>query len=109
MKLATLAQTSWLSALLLRATPLLALMWMNVHGADVSGTTDTLPSDATAAWAEVEKVHMALRPPADWQNKPPTAEEKTAFQNQLRTTALSFAGKAREFVRRFPTNENVGD
>jgi thiol-disulfide isomerase/thioredoxin/uncharacterized protein (DUF736 family) len=54
-------------------------------------------------------VHGALRAPSDWQNKPPTPDEKTKFQNQVRTAALSFAGKAREFVRQFPTNENAGD
>jgi thiol-disulfide isomerase/thioredoxin len=69
----------------------------------------TLPDDPTAAWAEVEKVHQALRPPDDWQTHKPTAEQVAEFQTHVRQVALSFAGKAREFIERFPTNENVGD
>src|SRR5881296_2903926 len=69
----------------------------------------TLPDDPTKAWAEVEKVHQALRPPDDWRTHEPTAEQVAAFQKQIREVAASFAGKAREFIERFPTNENVGD
>src|SRR5437016_1580483 len=69
----------------------------------------TLPDDAGAAWAEVEKVHQLLRPPDEWRTNPPKAEQIAAFQKQVRQTATSFAGKAREFIERFPTNENVAD
>jgi peroxiredoxin len=69
----------------------------------------TLPEDPVQAWAEVQKVHPALRPPADWRAHAPTPEQVTAFQKQVRLTAVSFAEKAREFIERFPTNENVGD
>src|SRR5439155_27268197 len=69
----------------------------------------TLPDNPTKAWAEVEKVHQALRPPDDWRTHAPTAEQVAEFQEQVRRTALSFAQKAREFIERFPTNENVGD
>jgi peroxiredoxin len=31
------------------------------------------------------------------------------FQKQIHQTAVSFADKAREFIERFPSNENVGD
>src|SRR6266487_5934299 len=68
-----------------------------------------LPDDPTKAWAEVEKVHQALRPPDEWRTHQPTAEQVAAFQKQIREVAASFAGKAREFIERFPTNENVGD
>jgi thiol-disulfide isomerase/thioredoxin len=69
----------------------------------------TLPNDPAKAWAEVEKVHQALRAPDDWQTHQPTAEQVAAFQKQVRHTATSFADKAREFIERFPTNENIGD
>ena len=69
----------------------------------------TLPEDPTAAWAEVEKVHQALRPPDKWRTIEPKPAELAEFQKQVREAALSFANKAREFVERFPTNENVGD
>ena len=69
----------------------------------------TLPADPAMAWAEVEKVHAALRPPEEWRTREPNAEEVAGFQKQVREAAQSFASKAREFIERFPTNENVGD
>ena len=70
---------------------------------------NTLSEDPARAWAEVEKVHEALRPPNDWRSRAATAEEVAEFQKQVRQTAVSFADKAQEFIKRFPTNENVGD
>ena len=49
------------------------------------------------------------RPPEDWRTREPKAEEVAGFQKQVREAAQSFANKAREFIERFPTNENVGD
>jgi peroxiredoxin len=69
----------------------------------------SLPDDPAKAWTEVEKVHQAVRAPEDWRTRTPTAEQVAEFQKQVRQTAVSFADKAREFVARFPTNENVGD
>lgn len=69
----------------------------------------TLPDDPAKAWAEVEKVHQALRPPDDWRSHEPTAEQVADFQELVGQTAVTFADKAREFIERFPTNENVGD
>jgi thiol-disulfide isomerase/thioredoxin len=69
----------------------------------------TLPDDPAKAWAEVEKVHPALRPPDNWREHSPTAEQVATFQMQVRQTAVFFADKAQEFIVRFPTNENVGD
>lgn len=69
----------------------------------------TLPDDPAQAWAEVEKVHQALRAPDDWRTHEPTADQVAEFQKQVRQTAVSFADKAREFIERFPTNENIGD
>ncbi len=68
-----------------------------------------LPDDPAAAWKEVEKVHQALRPPDGWRSSQPKPEEVAEFQKKVREAAISFASKAREFVERFPTNENVGD
>ncbi len=68
-----------------------------------------LPDDPAAAWAEVDKVHRALQPPAEWRSHAPTPEEVAQFQKQVRETAVSFANKAEEFIKRFPTNENIGD
>ena len=69
----------------------------------------TLPSDPEKAWTEVEKVHEALSRPNDWATRKPAADEVARFQKQVRESACSFAEKAREFIQRFPSNENVGD
>lgn len=68
-----------------------------------------LPGDPVAAWAEVQKVHQSLRPPNEWRTGVPKPEEVARFQKQVRDNSVSFAGKAREFIERFPTNENVGE
>ena len=68
-----------------------------------------LPDDPAKAWEEVQKVHQVLRAPQDWKTHEPTAEQVAEFQKEVRQTAASFADKAREFIERFPTNENVGD
>ncbi|HKQ36541.1 MAG TPA: hypothetical protein VJ063_00605, partial [Verrucomicrobiae bacterium] len=68
-----------------------------------------LADDAATAWVEVDKVHEALTPPREWRSKPPTPEQMAQFQKQVRDAAFSFAGKAREFIARFPTNENIVD
>jgi thiol-disulfide isomerase/thioredoxin len=68
-----------------------------------------LPDDPAQAWAEVGKVHQALRSPDDWRSHEPAAERVAEFRKQIRQTAVSFADKAQEFINRFPTDENVGD
>ena len=50
-----------------------------------------------------------MRPPEEWRTREPKAEEVAGFQKQVREAAEPFANKAREFIERFPTNENVGD
>ena len=72
-------------------------------------TSYRLPGDPVKAWAEVEQVHQALRAPDGWRTHSPTAEEVTEFQKKVRESAISFADKAREFMARFPTDENIGD
>jgi peroxiredoxin len=57
----------------------------------------------------VEKVHGALRPPDDWRSAKPSPEQLAEFQMQVRRAAHAYADKAREFILRFPTNENIGD
>lgn len=69
----------------------------------------TPQDDPGKAWAEVEKLHQALRPPDDWRSHEPTADQVAEFRQLIRQTAVSFADKAQEFIKRFPTNENVGD
>jgi thiol-disulfide isomerase/thioredoxin len=68
-----------------------------------------LPDDPAKAWAEVEKMDETLRPPNEWQTHKPTPEQAAEFQSHVRQSAFLIADKAREFIQRFPTNENVGD
>lgn len=68
-----------------------------------------LPDDPQSAWAEVTDVHQALQPPPDWRTRTPTAEEVASFQKLVTETSRLFAAKAREFISRYPTNENVGE
>ena len=68
-----------------------------------------LPDDPARAWSEVEKLHEGLRAPDDWRTQAPTVAQVAEFQKQVCETAVAFADKAREFIERFPTNENIGD
>jgi thiol-disulfide isomerase/thioredoxin len=65
--------------------------------------------DPAKAWAEVQKLQEALRAPDDWQAHEPKLEQVSEFQNKAYETALSLADKAREFIERFPTDDNIGD
>jgi peroxiredoxin len=74
-----------------------------------NATEHLLPDDPASAWAEVEQVHRALQPPPNWRARSPSQDGLAEFQKKVRQDAWSFADKAREFITRFPTNENVGD
>jgi peroxiredoxin len=65
-----------------------------------------LPEDPTAAWGEVQKALLAMH---EKRAQKPTEEQVTEFQKQMRQIAVSLADKEREFIDRFPTNENVGE
>ena len=72
--------------------------------------TSALPADdAAAAWAKVEPSIRTLSPPPEWRTQPPKPEEVAAFQKKLIESAHKLVGDARDFLRRFPTNENAGD
>lgn len=77
--------------------------------AGIGRAANLLPDDPEAAWAEVDKVHQALRAPSQWRKQTPSALELVAFQEQVCKTAHVYADKAREFVSRFPANENCRD
>jgi peroxiredoxin len=47
--------------------------------------------------------------PPDWRDRVPSQDEVANFQTKVRENAWSFTRKAREFITRFPTNENVAD
>ncbi len=94
---------------LLRILPLIALLLTQAPLPAQEKPQLSLPDDPAKAWVEVEKMHATLRAPTDWRKQPPTPDQVVEFQKQVRQSARSFADKAREFLVRFPTNENVGD
>ncbi len=49
-----------------------------------------LPDDPTKAWAEVEKVHQALRPPDEWRTHEPTAEQVAQFLTKPASLSSGF-------------------
>src|SRR5207247_5892600 len=70
---------------------------------------EALPADADAAWAQVEKAQEASRPRPMWQGSEPKPEQLAAFQKEVQQANVSLARKAREFLARFPSNENAPD
>src|SRR5262249_2354625 len=65
-----------------------------------------LPDDPEKAWAEVQKALQAMHLK---RAQKPNEEQSVEFQKQMRQIAVSLADKEREFIDRFPTNENVGE
>jgi peroxiredoxin len=73
------------------------------------GPTVVLSANPATAWADLERGYGSMRPPTSWAGKAPKPGEVTGFQKIIRTSANTYAAKAKEFVNRFPTNEHVGD
>jgi thiol-disulfide isomerase/thioredoxin len=65
-----------------------------------------LPDEPSAAWGEVQKALLAMH---EKRAQKPNEEQAIEFQKQMRQIAVSLADKEREFIDRFPTNENVGE
>jgi thiol-disulfide isomerase/thioredoxin len=70
--------------------------------ADAAKDARLLPADAEAAWKEMEKAFRPPTPPAEWGGKPPTDEQKRAFNKFLGEQSDVVANKAKEFYTRFP-------
>jgi hypothetical protein len=87
----------------------LVLVSSTVLAIGQSSSPKLLPDNPELAWQEVDKIPRGLQPPPDWRSRTPTPDEVTAFQKTIRENAWTFARQAREFVTRFPTNENVAD
>jgi peroxiredoxin len=68
-----------------------------------------LPDDAASAWKSVQASMEAPLPPAEWNKKPPTDEEKVAFRTKMGVAAGLAADKAKEFFARFPKDEHAAE
>jgi thiol-disulfide isomerase/thioredoxin len=62
----------------------------------------SLPAQPEQAWKQVEEAAKPPPYPAEWGGKPPTPEQRDAFQKTLGTKSAEAAIKAREFHTRFP-------
>src|SRR5687768_3242532 len=65
-------------------------------------TTNALPANADAAWKEIEIASRPPAPPAEWGAKPPTPEQREAFNKTLGEKSAGVAARAKEFYIRFP-------
>jgi thiol-disulfide isomerase/thioredoxin len=91
---------------------LILLVWLACGPAgrsEAAEATVALSANPVSAWADLERGYGAMRPPTSWQGKTPRPGEVTGFQKLIRTSATTYAAKAKEFINRFPTNEHVGD
>ena len=67
-----------------------------------AATTNSLPSNPDAAWKEIETASRPPAQPAEWGAKPPTPEQREAFNKTLGEKSATVAAKAKEFYTRFP-------
>lgn len=68
-----------------------------------------LPDDAAAAWKALNKAAQPPLPPAEWNSKTPSPEEKAAFRGTMATAAIAAADLAKEFQTRFAGNEHLAE
>ena len=69
----------------------------------------TLPDNPALAWDELEKLRPSLLPPRNWRTQSPSEVQIAEFQKQVRAAALGVSAKTREFILRFPKDENLGE
>lgn len=65
--------------------------------------------EAAKAWNELEKVHRVFNVPVAWRNQEPKKEEVAQFQKKVIQSAYTYSKMAQDFIRHYPTNENVHD
>lgn len=66
------------------------------------GAAETNSAAADAAWAEIVKNSKPPAPPAEWNQKPPTEEEQTAFKRNNGDAAEKLADQIKKFYETYP-------
>lgn len=66
-----------------------------------------LPDDSAAAWQLVLSSQVPPKPPADWNGRAVTPEERNAFKASMAEAAARGADVSKEFYSRFPTHPNA--
>lgn len=85
---------------------LIAISVLNLFAA---APVQTLPTDADAAWKEIQNASRPPVPPAEWAGKTPTPEQREAFNKSLGEKSALVAAKAKEFYTRFPNHPKAED
>src|SRR5262249_7442318 len=75
----------------------------------VCGQTKThvVPDDPAIAWKQLLKLQWDLVVPEDGQKQKQTPEQTADHQKQVRQMAAGLTAAAREFLERFPSDENA--
>jgi len=71
--------------------------------------TSPVQDEAAKTWNELEKVHQAFKVPFAWRNAEPKEEELSQFQKKVIQSAYTYSKMAQDFIKHYPTNENVHD
>jgi thiol-disulfide isomerase/thioredoxin len=93
--------------MLLRFTSAVALA-VALHAAEPAPTAHQLPDSADAAWEAVLKAQVPPNPPADWNSRTVTDEERASFRLETARVAAKSADLAKEFATRFPDHAKAG-
>jgi thiol-disulfide isomerase/thioredoxin len=70
----------------------------------LSRAAETNSASADAAWAEIIKNSKPLPPPAEWNQKRPTAEEEDAFKRKNGDAAEKLADQIKKFYETYPNH-----
>jgi thiol-disulfide isomerase/thioredoxin len=92
-------------------TCFLALLALSLLSAALpaSAAKDLLPSDAEAAWKEVETASKPPPFPEEWKGQPPTQEQQQLFRTLLAQKSIHAAEKCLEFHTRFPDHAKAAE
>ncbi|HUS36080.1 MAG TPA: thioredoxin-like domain-containing protein [Verrucomicrobiae bacterium] len=74
-----------------------------------AGAAETNSAAADAAWADIVKKAKPPVPPAEWNQKTPTAEEQAAFQKSNGDLAEKLADQIKKFYETYPNHPNAED
>src|SRR3954470_3324337 len=91
-------------------------LWLLVLGSlifsPIARAADAAPKDTPAgdaAWADIVKNSKPPVPPAEWNAKPPTAEEMTAFKHKAGDAAEQLADRTKKFYETYPDHPKAAE
>lgn len=74
-----------------------------------AGAAETNSPAADAEWADIVKNTKAPAPPAEWNEKAPTAEQQAAFQRSNGDLAEKVSDRLKKFYETYPNDSRVED